>query len=91
MAMTRVSSSPNPRRRNSKSYALGTVLSLSGGLGFYAILLWLIVGVVALFFGSGGGGWGWGFGFGWYFTLLSMAVAIIAGMGIAISIIIWRD
>ena len=77
--------------RNTKSYALKRVLSYSGALGFFAILLWLIVGIVALFFGSVGGEWGWGFGFGWYFTLLSMAVAIIAGMGIAISITIWSD
>jgi hypothetical protein len=71
--------------------ALRRVLSYSGILGFFAILLWLVGGVVALFLGSVGGEWGWGFGFGWYFALLSMAVAIIAGIGIAISITIWRD
>lgn len=57
-----------------------------GGLlalvGAWILLLWLIVGIVALFFGWAGGQWGWGFGFGWYLPLLAAVVVAMAGMGI---------
>lgn len=61
-----------------------------GGLIMLGLLAWLVVGIVALFFGWIGGEWGFGFGFGWYFTLLAMALVVIAVMGVGLSISLWR-
>lgn len=58
-------------------------------VGFFILLLWLVCGIVALFFGWAGGQWGWGFGFAWYLPLLAAVATGMAGLGIYASIKIW--
>ena len=72
-----------------KDYLVSDIGAFLGGVGMLILVLWLVCGIVALFFGQDGGEWGWGFGFAWYLTLLAAAAAGMAGVGIFVSIRIW--